>query len=181
MYNRTVSYNIHLGNAFISVCLILYSILLVVGIVGNILTCAVVVLNKSMRRSIHFYTFNLSLADGLLLVIYVPTQMKMTYDNLHWHMGKAMCSFCNFTISLCLSASVGTLMAISADRLRAVKHPFAWKANSQRLSKIIIPVIWFVSAVVAFPVAYVADLRHEGNSTDLLNCIEVWPDSGNLF
>ncbi|XP_047123113.1 neuropeptide Y receptor type 1-like [Hydra vulgaris] len=177
MNNLTDSNHFHLEDSFINVCLLFYGIILVVGIIGNALTFAVVVLNKSMRRSIHFYTINLSLADGLLLLIYVPTQTKMTYDDLYWHMGKTMCSFCNFTISLCLSASVGTLIAISADRMRAVTNPFSWKAHSQHLSKIIIPIIWIASAAIAFPVAYVANLKPEDNSTMLFNCVEEWPVS----
>ena len=62
-----------------------YAILLVVGLLGNALTCYVIVQRRStMRRAIHLYTFNLAVADLLILFVYVPNQMFIIEEQLRF-------------------------------------------------------------------------------------------------
>lgn len=159
---------------FIISVLFLYALLLAFGIIGNLLTLMVVVINKSMRRSIHFYTFNLAVADSIILIFYIPTQMKVVFDQLLWNMGKNLCLVTSCIIPLCLSASIFTLIAISIDRYRGFKDPFKWRANSQRYAKFIIPFIWILSSSTAFPVIYYADLYADH---DVSFCVEIWPST----
>ncbi|XP_057299809.1 C-C chemokine receptor type 2-like isoform X2 [Hydractinia symbiolongicarpus] len=160
--------------SFIISVLFLYALLLAFGIIGNLLTLMVVVINKSMRRSIHFYTFNLAVADSIILIFYIPTQMKVVFDQLLWNMGKNLCLVTSCIIPLCLSASIFTLIAISIDRYRGFKDPFKWRANSQRYAKFTIPFIWILSSSTAFPVIYYADLYADD---DVSFCVEVWPST----
>lgn len=53
--------------------LVIYSLMAVVSVVGNVLTCLVIVRSKEMHTAINCYLFNLAVADlTILLVIYPP-------------------------------------------------------------------------------------------------------------
>ena len=49
---------VYLSNGAVAVIDVIYVIILVVGLCGNVMTCAATVTQKSMRRSIHIYVFN---------------------------------------------------------------------------------------------------------------------------
>ena len=165
---RTLPYS----NEFRVTLLFLYSIVFVFGLIGNLMTCVAVITVRTMRRSIHFYLFNLAVADLLLLFLYVPTQMVFVRDYMSWEMGKDMCIVAFGIICLCLTASIGTLVSISVDRYRGILRPFDWRAASTRNAKIVIPLIWLSSAVIAAPLSYHGNV---GQNTDGTNvCYENW-------
>ena len=95
---------------------IAYAILLLVGILGNVLTCYVIVRRKNMRRAIHLYTFNLAVADLLILFVYVPNQMLVMEEQFKWLLGRVICKINYVILPVALHASVGTLLAITIDR-----------------------------------------------------------------
>ncbi|XP_066918145.1 uncharacterized protein [Clytia hemisphaerica] len=160
------------SNEFRIILLFLYCILLICGLLGNLMTCVAVITVKTMRRSIHFYIFNLAVADLLLLLLYVPTQMIFVRDYMSWTMGKDMCIIAFGIICLCLSASIGTLIAISIDRYTGLMRPFDWRAASTRTSKIVIPIIWLMSAATAAPLAYHGNVGR--NNDGSMVCYEDW-------
>lgn len=176
MSNNTTMHSIPppFSESFGIFMLLMYGIVLVFGFIGNGFTCVAVLTVRTMRRSVHFYTFNLAVADLLMMFLYVPTQMKFILQKLDWTMGQVLCSVAYCVIPLCLSASIGTLIAISIDRYIGLTRPFDWRASSSRNAKIIIPLIWVLSAATAFPVAYFAkvDLGY-GN---IHYCYENWPN-----
>lgn len=47
---------------------ICYAIIFVAGILGNVITCAVIFRNKSMHTATNYYLFNLAVSDLLLLL-----------------------------------------------------------------------------------------------------------------
>lgn len=47
---------------------ICYAIIFVAGILGNVITCAVISRNKSMHTATNYYLFNLAVGDLLLLI-----------------------------------------------------------------------------------------------------------------
>lgn len=47
---------------------ICYAIIFVAGILGNVITCAVISRNKSMHTATNYYLFNLAISDLLLLL-----------------------------------------------------------------------------------------------------------------
>lgn len=47
---------------------ICYAIIFVAGILGNVITCAVISRNKSMHTATNYYLFNLAVSDLLLLL-----------------------------------------------------------------------------------------------------------------
>ena len=150
-----------------------YAILLLVGILGNILTCYVIVQRKSMRRAIHMYTFNLAVADLLILSVYVPNQMLVIEEQFKWPLGRSVCKISYMILPVALHASVGTLLAITIDRCRGLVSPFSWRADSLNKAKISLPIIWFVSLVLSSPLFEYSDLIEMPGGA--YYCGEAWP------
>ena len=68
------------------------SIVLLVGILGNILVPVVLLRNRDMRNSTNLFLANLSIADLLVLLVCLPT----AFVELHsppdvWLLGEVMC------------------------------------------------------------------------------------------
>lgn len=54
---------------------ILYSFILITGIIGNIVTCVVILKNKYLHTTTNYYLFSLAISDLLLLTFGLPQEM----------------------------------------------------------------------------------------------------------
>ena len=68
------------------------SVILVIGVTGNVLVPIVIVNSKDLRNSTNVFLANLALADLLVILICLPTG----YVELHstpgvWYLGETMC------------------------------------------------------------------------------------------
>jgi len=75
------------------------SVLLVVGVTGNVLVPIVIAHSKDLRNSTNVFLVNLALADLLVILICLPTG----YVELHsspgvWYLGKNMCELIRFKL-----------------------------------------------------------------------------------
>lgn len=123
---------------------IIYVLIVIVGLTGNIMTCAVTIMQKSMRRSIHLYVFNLAVCDLLILIFYVPNEMMRMGNHARFVWGPVMCVITYSVLPIAINGTVFTLLAISLDRTRGIVHPFEWRNGPDNYPKIIIPIIWIV-------------------------------------
>lgn len=157
----------------------LYVAVLLIGLIGNFLTCSVIMMRRSMRRSIHIYTCNLAVCDILLLSFFVVTQMIYMKDQLVWNMGKFMCKVNNVVVPVTLNTSILTLLVITIDRARGLIQPFQWRADSKKTAKILIPIIWLVSLLFNVPLFLypkLAEHSDDGGVTFVTICDENWPN-----
>ncbi|XP_004211286.2 neuropeptide Y receptor type 6 [Hydra vulgaris] len=158
----------------------MYVLVMCLGILGNLLTCTVILLKKSMRRSIHFYAFNLAVCDLMILFVYVPTQMVYIQNQLNWTMGFVMCKIAYLVLPVSLFSTIGTLLAITIDRTRGLVQPFKWHADSTRYSKFTILGVWIISLIVNIPLFIISETKsYDGNVV----CVETWPNvlSGLIY
>ena len=72
---------------------VLYVIIFVVGIVGNIAVITVVARCRSMRTFINFLFVNLCVADLFVLLISGPTAVLDIYAKEVWYLGENMCKY----------------------------------------------------------------------------------------
>lgn len=152
---------------------LIYIAVFVVGIVGNLVVCSAVVRRKRMRTSNNLFTINLAFADLIVVGIYVPTQMAAFENHHNWPLGNFVCLVAYITIPLCLSSSVGSLLAITCDRYRAIAHPLRPRLTLKNV-KIIIFVIWVLSFITSIPLLFVAGTTRHPNDGKLY-CSETWP------
>lgn len=77
-----------------SACVI-YTVILLVGVIGNILVIIVVSRYRDMRNATNLLLTNLSIADLFLLIFCVPSGYQHLYAKDEYHLGKFMCMSIN--------------------------------------------------------------------------------------
>lgn len=179
--NLTDAITEYYTNISITIFNILYTIVLLVGIIGNGFTTSIILLRRKVRRSIYIYTFNLVICDIVILAFYVPTQMKQIQNQLRWNMGEPLCKVVNVAISVPITCSIATLVSITIDRARALITPFQWRIESWKRAKYVLPVIWLLSTLVNMPLLILPRLQLYDDSSAY--CVEGWPKKihGNMF
>ena len=154
----------------------IYGLILIIGIPGNILTCYIIISTKFMRRSIHFYTFNLAASDALVVLCYVPIEIVKNENDFRWTMGIEMCYAGYCLVPLSVISSIFTLVAITLDRHRAVTRPLMWRGDTTRITKMVIPLIWILAITLALPPLAFVTLDEEPVGSGDLYCADVWTD-----
>lgn len=149
-----------------------YSIIFILGTFGNAVVCIAILKRKGMKNSCNMLTFNLAFHDLILVIVYVPTQMMVLENCYYWPLGGFMCYLVYFILPLSLSVSIGTLLAITADRYRAIVFPVKSKLTRKSVMSIV-AVIWVVSALTALPLLLV--LKHSSIAPGVWICFEDWP------
>lgn len=93
-----------------------FSLIFVLGTVGNCLVLAVLLRSEHMgTKSTNLFILNLAIADLGFIVFCVPFQATIyTLDG--WVFGPVLCKAVHFIIFLTMYASIFTLTAVSLDR-----------------------------------------------------------------
>lgn len=87
--NRSEENTIRLPEYVATVSLVLCSLVLAVGVLGNSLVIVVILTNKLLRSSTNLFLLNLSVADLLVLLTSTPTSLvEIATRNDAWIMGK---------------------------------------------------------------------------------------------
>jgi len=123
----------------------------------------------SFQSVTNFFIANLALADVIIGLFAIPFQFQAALLQ-RWNLPEFFCPFCPFFQNLSVNASIFTLTAIAVDRYKAIMFPLKSHASKSR-TKVVIVIIWIISAVLAVPMAIA--FRAEMVAPDLLQCIPV--------
>uniref|UniRef100_UPI00398F80ED mu-type opioid receptor isoform X1 n=1 Tax=Pristiophorus japonicus TaxID=55135 RepID=UPI00398F80ED len=133
----------------------LYSIVCVLGLVGNVLVMYVIVRYTKMKTATNIYIFNLALADALATST-LPFQ-SVNYLMDTWPFGKLLCKVIMSIDYYNMFTSIFTLTTMSMDRYIAVCHPVkALDFRTPRNAKIVNVCIWILSSAIGLPVMIMA-------------------------
>lgn len=133
--------------------MLLFSAIVVVGLIGNSLVVVVVSFNQQMRSTTNLLIINLAVADLLFIVFCVP--FTATDYILYWPFGDLWCKCVQYLIVVTAYASVYTLVLMSLDRFLAVVHPIAsMYVRTEKNANTAIFIIWGVIVIMAVPVLY---------------------------
>uniref|UniRef100_A0A4W5PWX3 Neuromedin U receptor 1 n=1 Tax=Hucho hucho TaxID=62062 RepID=A0A4W5PWX3_9TELE len=136
---------------FLPVC-ITFLIIFIVGLVGNMLTCTVIVRNKVMRTPTNYYLFSLAVSDLLVLVLGMPLELYEMWSNYPFLFGAGGCYFKTFLFETVCFASILIITALSVERYIAVIHPLKVKHVATRAhAKLVILMLWAMSMACAVP------------------------------
>ncbi|XP_035808990.1 neuromedin-U receptor 1 [Amphiprion ocellaris] len=139
------------SSVFLPVCLI-YLIIFLVGVVGNVLTCTVIARNKVMWTPTNYYLFSLAVSDLLVLLLGMPLELYELWQNYPFLLGKGGCYFKTFLFETVCLASILNVTALSVERYIAVVHPLRAKYVVTRThAKRVILTVWGVSVLCAVP------------------------------
>ncbi|CAD6190552.1 unnamed protein product [Caenorhabditis auriculariae] len=129
--------------------LLLFSLLILLALFGNLLVCAAILWDRPLRRQPE-NLFLVSLAVSDLLVSVLVMMCAAASDLLgYWPFGQIYCQFwVSFDITCC-TASILNLCAISLDRYWHISRPMVYVryCNRRRIYYAIV-VVWLVSAAI---------------------------------
>ncbi|XP_015250249.1 PREDICTED: neuromedin-U receptor 1-like [Cyprinodon variegatus] len=136
---------------FLPVCLI-YLLIFLIGVVGNVLTCTVISRNKVMWTPTNYYLFSLAISDLLVLLLGMPLELYELWQNYPFLLGKGGCYFKTFLFEMVCLASILNVTALSIERYIAVVHPLRAKYVVTRThAKKVILTVWGISVLCAVP------------------------------
>ena len=67
---------------------IIFSLFLVLGVLGNLATCIVIMRNEYMRTTTNIYLFNLAVADLATLLFAMPIELYLMWRQYPWTLGE---------------------------------------------------------------------------------------------
>ncbi|XP_045767050.1 prolactin-releasing peptide receptor-like [Maniola jurtina] len=149
---------------------ILYSIIFVLGVFGNVLVCYVVFRNRAMQTVTNLFITNLALSDILLCVFAVPLTPMYTFIG-RWVFGRLLCHLMPYAQGTSVYISTLTLTSIAIDRFFVIIYPFHPRMKLTTCVFIII-FIWVFSLVVTCPYGLFMGIQITNNRT---YCEESWP------
>ncbi|NXN95909.1 GALR2 protein, partial [Rhinopomastus cyanomelas] len=151
---------------------IIFSLIFLLGTVGNGLVLAVLLQNGQVKyNTTNLFILNLAMADLCFIICCVPFQATI-YTLEGWLFGAFACKAVHFLIYLTMYASSFTLAAVSVDRYLAIRYPL--KSRDLRTSRnagVAIATIWALSLLFAGPyLSYYQIVHYHGVPV----CIPIW-------
>ncbi|XP_053292916.1 mu-type opioid receptor [Pleuronectes platessa] len=151
----------------------LYSIVCVVGLVGNVLIMYIIVRYTKMKTATNIYIFNLALADALVTST-LPFQ-SVNYLMGTWPFGDILCKMVMSIDYYNMFTSIFTLTTMSIDRYVAVCHPVkALDFRTPRNAKIVNVCNWILSSAIGLPVMVMASTANT-SSSNIMDCKLIFP------
>uniref|UniRef100_A0A3B3VFG7 Neuromedin U receptor 1 n=1 Tax=Poecilia latipinna TaxID=48699 RepID=A0A3B3VFG7_9TELE len=136
---------------FLPVC-ITYLVIFMVGVLGNSLTCTVILRYKVMQTPTNYYLLSLAVSDLLVLLLGMPLELYEMQQNYPFLLGEGGCYFKIFLFETVCFASILNVTALSVERYVAVVHPLKVKYLATRAHvKRVILVLWGLSMLCAVP------------------------------
>ncbi len=134
---------------------VFYSLILVMGIVGNSVTIRVTQLlrrNGYLQKNVTDHMVSLACSDLLVLLIGMPVELySAIWFPFTSASGNASCKIYNFLFEACSYATILNVATLSFERYVAICHPFRFKALGGRRTSALITFAWLVSVLVALP------------------------------
>ncbi|XP_002054764.2 pyrokinin-1 receptor [Drosophila virilis] len=133
---------------------VVYCLIFLTGVVGNISTCIVIKKNRSMHTATNYYLFSLAISDFMLLLSGVPQEMYFIWSKYPYVFGEYFCIGRGLLAETSANATVLTITAFTVERYMAICHPFLGQAMSKLSRAIrIIVLIWLLAVLTAIPQA----------------------------
>uniref|UniRef100_A0A8C0Z6L6 Kappa-type opioid receptor n=1 Tax=Canis lupus familiaris TaxID=9615 RepID=A0A8C0Z6L6_CANLF len=164
----------HISPAIPVIITAVYSVVFVVGLVGNSLVMFVIIRYTKMKTATNIYIFNLALADALVTTT-MPFQSTVYLMN-SWPFGDVLCKIVISIDYYNMFTSIFTLTMMSVDRYIAVCHPVkALDFRTPMKAKIINICIWLLSSSVGISAIVLGGTKVR-EDVDVIECSLQFPD-----
>lgn len=154
---------------------VVYTIVFIVGLLGNTLAIYVVIRYVKMKTVTNMYILNLAFADELYIlgIPFLGTNSALSY----WPYGNFFCKVCMTADAMSQFASTFCLTVMSIDRYLAVVHPIrSAKWRKPQVAKVFSCMVWVMSFLIVLPVTIYADVQEDFNT-----CNVTWPEPRELW
>lgn len=141
-----------------------YSVIIIIGLFGNILIFLSVVCRKKRKIS-DYFILNLTITDLLCCVVSIPFDItELVYG--YWPLGLLMCKIVYPLQTVLTAVSVVTLLFMALERHRVILYPLKTKIRL-RYVVVTIVLLWVTAFALVTPYMSILELRG-------LKCIENW-------
>ncbi|XP_040831758.1 neuromedin-U receptor 2 [Ochotona curzoniae] len=131
---------------------VVYALIFVVGVVGNLLVCLVILRHQSMKTPTNYYLFSLAVSDLLVLLLGMPLEVYEMWCHYPFLLGPIGCYFKTALFETVCFASILSVTTVSVERYVAILHPFRAKLESTRRRALrILAVVWGFSVLFSLP------------------------------
>ncbi|XP_034363282.1 neuromedin-U receptor 2 [Arvicanthis niloticus] len=129
-----------------------YALIFVVGVMGNLLVCLVIVRHQTLKTPTNYYLFSLAVSDLLVLLLGMPLEVYEMWHNYPFLFGPVGCYFKTALFETVCFASILSVTTVSIERYVAIVHPFRAKLESTRRRALrILSLVWSFSVVFSLP------------------------------
>ncbi|XP_076858017.1 cholecystokinin receptor isoform X2 [Brachyhypopomus gauderio] len=160
-----------------SVRILLYSLIFLLSVFGNLLIIVVLVVNKRMRTMTNTFMLSLAVSDLMMAVFCMPFTL---IPNLlgDFIFGAAMCKIVAYLMGISVSISTLSLMAVAIERYNAICNPLksrAWQTRSHAYR--VIALTWVLSFFIMTPYPVFSTLISytKPNNLTAHMCRHDWP------
>ncbi|CAM5079059.1 unnamed protein product [Eretmochelys imbricata] len=147
------------------VFIIFYSIIFVIGLVGNIIALFAFLCINHKRNSIQIYLLNVAIAD-LLLIFCLPFRILYHINKDTWMLGLIFCKIVGTLFYMNMYISIILLGLISMDRYvkinKSIRRP---KMLTATRSRYICCILWTIAVIGLIIIVAQSAKREEYNST----------------
>ena len=154
--------------------IVVYTLIILVSVVGNSLLICVVKRNNRLNTITYCLIVNMAAADILVTICNIPGRLtRQITGQYHWFdgiPGIIVCKTASFISDSTISCSILTLTVIAFERFCLVIFPFK-KIITMRIVKFVILAIWLASFISVSPLLY-AMTTQEING--VIYCYEDW-------
>lgn len=139
----------------------IYSIISVLGIIGNALAMWVLAHASASRRTVaNTFMLNLCVSD-LLFLLSLPLWAVYYYQGYNWPFGRVACKVCGVLLNLNLYASIFFITCMSMDRYLAIVRPL--RSQSSRYPKrarLACILVWVLACACSAPALHLRDTHY---------------------
>ncbi|XP_071001319.1 cholecystokinin receptor-like [Oncorhynchus clarkii lewisi] len=161
-----------------SLRILLYSVIFLLSVLGNLLIIVVLAVNKRMRTVTNSFLLSLAVSDLMMAIFCMPfTLIPNLLEDFIF--GAAMCKIVAYLMGVSVSISTFSLVAIAIERYSAICNPLksrAWQTRSHAYR--VIAATWLLSFMIMTPYPVFSHLKHvplKDNITIARMCRHIWP------
>nr|XP_036669888.1 neuropeptide CCHamide-2 receptor isoform X2 [Drosophila suzukii] len=136
---------------------VLYTLIFIVGVLGNGTLVIIFFRHRSMRNIPNTYILSLALADLLVILVCVPVA-TIVYTQESWPFDRNMCRISEFFKDISIGVSVFTLTALSGERYCAIVNPLR-KLQTKPLTVFTAVIIWILAILLGMPSVLFSDIK----------------------
>ncbi|XP_057686025.1 cholecystokinin receptor-like isoform X1 [Corythoichthys intestinalis] len=157
--------------------IVLYILIFLLSVFGNLLIIIVLILNKRMRTVTNSFLLSLAISDVMMAIFCMPfTLIPNILEDFIF--GAAMCKTVAYFMGLSVSISTFSLVAIAIERYSAICNPLksrAWQTRSHAYR--VIAATWVLSLLIMIPYPVFSIIRTfpKANGTTGHMCRLTWP------
>lgn len=155
-----------------SMCILLYSLIFLLGVSGNSLVVYVVLRNRAMQTITNIFITNLAISDILMCLLAVPFT-PIGFYLTSWVFGETLCHLVPMTLGLSVYVSTLTSTAIAIDRFFVIVHPFRPRMKKVTCLMLLVA-IWIISISISLPLGIYQKVKWNENE-EIYTCTENWP------